>query len=329
MTRQSFYPFRSERAKIEYEAYYLERAKAWPVASETMLLDTPSGTTLVRASGSVTHPPLVLLPAVRTSSLMWSYSIAKLSANHRTYALDILGDAGLSVSRCEILKPEDLARWLDEILTVLVPQGPVSLMGISYGGWLAGQYALRFPGRLRSLVLLAPGGIVLPISFAFLVRVTLHSLPVPGLRGGPLRRVLRWLSPDAARGDDACRARVEQTITDVQMAVRHFALPRPDWPTIFDDKDWQGLSVPCLFLIGEKEKIYSAKAAVRRLNRVAPQVKAEIIPGAGHGLTLVQPDLIAGRVLAFLAEQEGVAAPSCRNGRGTVQQRNEAPEGRS
>lgn len=67
--------------------------------------------------------------------------------------------------------------------------------------------------------------------------------------------------------------------------------------------------MPCLFLVGENEKIYSAKAAVGRLNRVAPQVKAEIIPGAGHGLTLVQPDILARRVLAFLGEREGVAAP--------------------
>jgi len=76
------------------------------------------------------------------------------------YALDIMGDAGLSLNRREISKPEGLARWLDEALTVLVPEGPVSLMGISYGGWLAGQCALRFPGRLRDLVLLAPAGIL-------------------------------------------------------------------------------------------------------------------------------------------------------------------------
>jgi hypothetical protein len=31
MAIQCFYPFRSERAKAEYEACCLERAKAWPV----------------------------------------------------------------------------------------------------------------------------------------------------------------------------------------------------------------------------------------------------------------------------------------------------------
>lgn len=309
MTRQSFYPFKSERSKFEYQTHYLERAKAWPVSSETMFLDTPSGTTLVRASGRVTDPPLVLLPGARATSLMWSDSIAALSAHHRTYALDILGDAGLSVSRRDTLKPDDLARWLDEVFAVLVPEGPLSLMGISYGGLLAGQYAVRFPGRLRNVVLVAPGGFVLPLSFAFFVRVALLCIPVPGLGGGPFRRTLHWLFRDAERGDDACRARLEETITDLQMAWRHFSLPAPDWPTALGDRGWQDFAVPCLFLVGENEKIYSTKAAVARLHRVAPQVKTEIIPGAGHDLILVQPALVARKVLEFLGPRKGVPEP--------------------
>jgi pimeloyl-ACP methyl ester carboxylesterase len=47
---------------------------------------------------------------------------------------------------------------------------------------------------------------------------------------------------------------------------------------------------------------------VRRLKRVAPQVKAEIIPGCGHDLTMVQADLVARKVLAFLGEQAMVTA---------------------
>ena len=54
------------------------------------------------------------------------------------------------------------------------------------------------------------------------------------------------------------------------------------------------------------EKIYSAGAAVGRLKRVAPQVKAEIISGAGHDLTMVRADLVIRKVLAFLGEPAGV-----------------------
>jgi hypothetical protein len=39
-------------------------------------------------------------------------------------------------------------------------------------------------------------------------------------------------------------------------------------------------------------KIYSAHSAVKRLKTVAPQIKTEIIPNAGHDLLWVQTDLV-------------------------------------
>ena len=310
MRASPFYPFKSEQSKSEYEAHCQERAKLWPRGSETMTIETASGWTFVRACGSITDPPLFLLPGVRAGSLMWTQHVAALSAHYRVYAPDIIGDAGFSVNRREISKPEDLVTWLDEILTALVPDGQVNLMGISYGGWIAGQYALRHPDRLRKVVLLAPGGTVLPISLGFSIRIGLLLIPLPGRGGSPLRRMFAWLFQDSVRTSDASRAIFEEVVTDMQKTWQLFALPRPLWSTVLDDKAWRGFSVPCLFLVGENEKIYSAKAAVRRLNRVAPQVKVEIIPGCGHDLTMVQADLVVSKVLAFLDEPARVVVPA-------------------
>ena len=102
----------------------------------------------------------------------------------------------------------------------------------------------------------------------------------------------------------------EGLVDDVHLLQRLFSLPRPPWPTVIDDEGWRRFRVPCLFLVGENEKIYSARAAVRRLNRVAPQVRTEIIPGAGHDLPMVQPELVLGKALAFFAEHERKAASS-------------------
>jgi len=304
MTKQPCFPFRSEQAKAEYEAHCLNRAKAWPVSAETKLIDTASGQTFVRTCGSITDPPLVLLPGGRSGSLMWTHLIGALSANYRAYALDTLGDVGFSLNRRPLVKPEDLVNWLEEVLAALIPDQPVSLMGISYGGWLAGQYALRFPNRVRNVVLLAPACTVFPVSFGFLVRMGLLSIPI----GSPLRRMLHWIFRDAVTGGSTARALVNEAIADVELAVRLFDLPRPVWPTVIDDKGWQGFRVPCLFLVGEHEKIYSAQAAVRRLDRVAPRVRSEIIHGAGHDLTMVQADLVLEKVLRFLGEQRGQEA---------------------
>ena len=301
MLRTPSYPFRSEPAKSEYEAHGRERAKNWPVPCETRVLETRTGSTFVRVSGSSADPPLVLLPGARVSSLMWRHAIDILAAHHRTYALDIPGDAGFSVNDADIGSYDDWVSWLDEVLGLLVPPGiPVKLVGVSLGGAIAARYACSFPRRVSHLVLIAPGATVLRFSIGFFVRFALLSLPIRRLGRSPLRRTCEWLFEDAMRGDAACRSRAEEAIHDVQLVVRVFGLRPPPWPGKLTDLQWRSLDVPCLFLVGEREKIYSARAAVRRLQRVAPRVTAEIIPGAGHDHTIVKPRAVAERVTAFL-----------------------------
>ena len=70
--------------------------------------------------------------------------------------------------------------------------------------------------------------------------------------------------------------------------------------TVLEDEDLRSIKVPTLFLVGENERLYSAQEAVQRLNRVAPHIKTEIIPNAGHDLTVVQAEMVNRKVLDFL-----------------------------
>jgi pimeloyl-ACP methyl ester carboxylesterase len=291
------HPFRSAQARAEYHARYSERARAWPVASETWLIETPAGQTFVRQSGRPGDPPLVLLPGARGTSLTWVPNIAAFSARYNTFALDSIYDIGLSVSRCRLKKPADLVRWLDEVLRVLAPQGSLRLLGLSYGGWLASQYALRYPERVHKLVLLAPAATVLPVSFKLILRAL---LTLAGFR----RQFYHWLLRDAVQSGEAGRAYIDQGVDDWALAERSFG-PLPMIPaTVIDDRALQGFRVPTLFLVGENEKTYSAHRAVSRLNLIAPQIRAEIIPQAGHDLWYVQSSLVTGRVLDFLSDPD-------------------------
>jgi pimeloyl-ACP methyl ester carboxylesterase len=268
----------------------------WPVPSETQLIETPSGQTFVRTSGSHTDPPLILLPGSKGTSLTWIPNIASLSARYRTYAIDSIYDFGLSVSRRNLKKPEDLLTWLDEVLTVLSPDVPVNLMGLSYGGWLASQYAHRFPERVNKVALLAPAVTILPVSFALLLRATLTIIPIQDFR----RQFYYWLLQDSVQSGETDKAYVDEAVADWAAAERCFK-PFPMIPAnILADKTLKNFKVPCLFLWGEHEKMYSAHKAVSRIQRVAPQIKAEVIPHAGHDLWFVQADLVTKRILEFL-----------------------------
>ena len=79
-------------------------------------------------------PPMVLLPGALATSLTWIPNIEALSAHYRTYALDSIYDFGLSVRCRSIKKTDDIVTWLHEVLTVLVREDPVNLIGLSYGG---------------------------------------------------------------------------------------------------------------------------------------------------------------------------------------------------
>jgi len=298
--KSSAYPFRSSQALSEYKAWYSERAKKWPVVSETRIIETPVGQTFVRVSGHATNPPLVLLPGSLATSLTWIPNIASLSTHFQCYALDSIYDFGLSVRRKKLAKSDDLVVWLDEVTTALIPESKFHLAGLSYGGWLCSQFAIRFPERVRKLVLIAPAMTVLPVSLAVIFRALLTRLPIPDFH----RQFYYWFLNDAVQSGEVGRAAVDEAVADWALAERCFR-PMPTIPaTLIDDETWRKFYIPCLFLVGEHEKMYPAQKAVNRLNRLAPQIRAEIVSHAGHDLTFSQAEQVNKKMLDFLKEME-------------------------
>jgi len=295
----TYHPFRSATAKEQYLRLYDIRAKKWPVDSQTRSVDTAFGQTFVRMSGPIGAPPLVLLHGAGGDSLQWIPNIEALSRSYRIYAVDNIYDYGLSVYTQIIKNPDDYVNWLDELFRALELGTDIRLMGLSYGGWLTGQYALRFPERLDKIVLLAPGGTVLPIRLEWIMRAVLCFLP----HRDYTKSFLFWLLEDLAQKDETSRIMLEEEVDAVVVRMRCYKPIRLIRPTVLEDAELKRIKVPTLVLIGEHEKIYSAQKAIQRLHKVAPQIKTELIPNAGHDLTIVQAEMVNTKVLEFLKQQ--------------------------
>jgi pimeloyl-ACP methyl ester carboxylesterase len=305
MNIPEYYPYQTAEARdLCFRHLDSEAARLWPIMSEERLAPTSFGPTFVRVSGPPAAPALVLLHGAGATSLMWAPNIEALSAEYRTIAVDQVGEFGKSGGARPVQSFPDLTAWLDELIGALAARERVSLVGMSYGGALAAQYALRFPERLEKLVLLAPAVTVLRPPAQFWLRLTRLAMA----RQKGLRAFFQWVFADMARRDPQwVDSMAEQLALNLRCVQRH----RAPMPPVLSDAEWGSLRPPALFLAGENEVIYSATKAVRRLGRVAPQVTAEIIPGAGHDLTFVQTALVNARILRFLKEDRTPSPVAC------------------
>jgi len=290
----SYHPFKSEQAKEEYLTNYDNRAKSWPVPSETKMVDTSFGQTFVRISGPMDAPPLVLLPGAVFNSLMWIPNIEALSKVYRTYAVDNIYDCGRSIYTRDLKGPGDFVQWLDELFTALELGENIRMMGSSYGSWLTHQYALHHPGRVEKIVLLVHPALVRP-NVGFVLRFLLAFISP-----GRLPEFFHWLLRDMAEKDEQSRLFFDAIIEDLKLVVKNFKPKATVIPKLITDDELSSLKVPALFLMGGNEKIYNPQKAAQRLDKIAPNFHTEIVADAGHDLNLAQADLVNQKVLAFL-----------------------------
>jgi pimeloyl-ACP methyl ester carboxylesterase len=291
------HPFRSPAKKERYLAHYDARAERWPVVSETRIVETSWGPTFVRISGPADGRPLVLLPGANATALMWETNIEAFSRDHRVYAVDNVFDFGRSVYVRNLKTPADFVSWFDELLDALGLE-KTHLAGLSYGGWIASEYALEHPERVERLVLLAPAATVLQFSTDFMKKGILCLIPHKHF----VRSMMYWALADAAAGTEEHRRLAEEAADNAWLGIRCFKPKQMVAPRILSDEELRGLAPPTLFLVGENEVIYSGTGAdaVRRLNTVAPQIITEILPDCAHDLTLIQAELVNRRILEFL-----------------------------
>lgn len=287
--------FKTPQGKADYLAAYDAALALWPVAYESLFVPTRFGATHLVASGPQGAPPLLLLHGLGTSATMWYPNVGELSRRFRTYAVDIVGQPGKSELRHPLRSREDCAQWLLDVFCAL-GIARASLVGLSLGGWLALNFAIAAPGRIERLVLLSPVGGIVPFRRWVVLKMMCAALfPIHSHLS---RLVIQPFFGERVVVND-CFAR------QCLLGVEHFG----GWtnvpiPIVFSDDDFRRLGAPTLLLVGEHEIFYQPQAALERARRLLPHLEAELLPHAGHALSMEQPRIVNGRMLRFLLPRE-------------------------
>ena len=121
-----------------------------------------SSNPLVRLSAldiSPDHPQrtFVFLHGFGGQTMQWKYQIEKFSLENRVIALDLRGH-GLSDKPSSGYDMPRIQVDLETALEVLKVMGRVVLVGHSFGGAVATEYALNHPERVERLILIATAG---------------------------------------------------------------------------------------------------------------------------------------------------------------------------
>jgi pimeloyl-ACP methyl ester carboxylesterase len=282
-------------AALRQEAWTALRERGWADPPEERDVATRFGTTHV-FHWAGTGTPIVLLHGAGASSLMWARLIGEL-VGMSTYAVDGIGEPGLSVQTRTVSDREDLVAWLDDVLDGLSVDR-AHLCGSSYGGWIAINAALRSPERLATLTLLEP---VLDRLRAYF---WVHALAVGAalMLPTPIRcPMLRGLHMEVAADLDA---RFSKFARLGLMQYRR-GVPRQVPVT---DAELASVTTPTLLLLGDKSELHHAEALLDRARATMPNIDGELVADAGHSLPLDRAAAIAPRIRAFVATPQGTTS---------------------
>jgi len=289
--------FKTLEGEVAYLAAYDAAMKLWPVPYEEIEIPTRFGTTHVVVTGPEDAPPLVLLHGYFVTLNMWSPNVADFSKDYRVYAIDVMGQPGKSTPDPDepIRDAADFVAWLSETLDGL-NLDRIFLTGMSYGGWLALNFAMTAPECVRKLALLSPGASFQPIVKQFSMRGMLMGLFPTRLT---VNSFMGWMGFKDTPDDTVSRRLLDL----FYLGVKHFRMSSEAvriMPGVFSDDELRGLHMPVLLLIGEREVIYDPVKALARARRLIPDFRGELVPGGNHNMCGSRYRIVDARMLDFL-----------------------------
>jgi pimeloyl-ACP methyl ester carboxylesterase len=283
-------PFKTTEAQAAFFAAYDAVLDQWPVLVETDDLHSAYGTTHINICGPTGGEPLVLLHGGGATSTVWFANVAALSQTHRVYAVDAIGGPGRSVHDGQPIRiRDDLMDWLDTVFAGLGLDS-AHLAGHSYGGWMALNYALHAPQRVRRLAVLDSTDCFAAMSMVYRLRaVPLFVRPTPAR----LRSFFRWetggmpLNPAwlelAARGADFPQSKI--------------VMPRRP-----SAESLRASTVPTLLVLGEKTRAHDIRRVEANARQLMPQVTVATLPGATHhSIPTEHPERLNDVLVEFFA----------------------------
>lgn len=254
-------------------------------------------------------PAVLLLHGLGCDHTTWSPVIDRLARHYTVIAPDLLGHGASDKPRADY-SLGGYANGMRDLLTVLGID-KVTVIGHSFGGGVAMQFAYQFPERTERLVLVASGGLgpeVTPMIRAITTpgyHQVMGALTLPGVRHAG-RAGLRALAGTGWKATRDLRevADIYDTFKDPQAraAIRHVVSAVVDWRgqiVTMADRAYLTETMPMAVVWGRDDMVIPVRHASNAA-ALAPKARVEVIPDAGHFPHKDHPERFARIVHDFI-----------------------------
>lgn len=247
-----------------------------------------------RLDGDPNGPPLLLLHSLGTDLRLWDDLIPHMKPAPRVLRFDLRGH-GLSPDPAGDLT---LADFSSDAVALLDHFGiaNATVLGLSIGGLIALDLALRHPARVNALIL---SDTAAKIGTPELWQTRMDTLRTHGMAHLADTILPRWFAPDFAtrHPTEYQGARTLFIRNSVQGYTAACAALR--------DSDLRSaihqITAPTLVLCGTEDSA-TPPAVVQELANALPNARFALIPDAGHTPPVEQPERMGEAIQAFLSQ---------------------------
>ncbi len=236
-------------------------------------------------------PALLLLHGLGCDHTTWEPVIDALAKNYTVIAPDLLGHGASAKPRADY-SVGGYANGMRDLLTLLGVD-KVTVVGHSFGGGVAMQFAYQFPERTERMMLVASGGLGPEVTPAIRAITTpgfhqvMGVLTLPGVRHVGVAA----LKAASATGLKATRDLAE--VADIydsfkdphaRAAIRHVVRAVVDWKgqiVTMADRAYLTDAMPMAVVWGRDDHVIPVRHASNAA-ALAPKARIEVIPNAGH-----------------------------------------------
>lgn len=222
----------------------------------------------------------------------WQPQVDEFAKTHRVIVWDVRGHGKSTLPPGEV-DPESFSRDLIGLLDALKIKTAV-LCGLSMGGHISLQAAVRYPERVRALVLI---GAPFTNSFNWFEKLTV-PINLLSVRLMPLEMTAKLTADAVSKITPATRSVVEQGFGF--MTHEQFLRQWAGNLRLETKHDLHKVQCPTLILHGEKDALVARQQKALAEGIAGAQLRT--IPGAGHLTNLDNPQAVNEYMRAFLRQ---------------------------